>query len=83
MEHPFMRIKTKVMKNSAKENKTEDLFDNYKNLPKEVIDIITKFDYLNTNYNICSKLVEQLNVVGYTCEYGLDAIPYNLQKIID
>lgn len=55
-----------------------DLFENYETLPNEVLEIISNFDYLNTNYKICEKLVEDLNKAGYTCEFGLDAIPFNL-----
>lgn len=56
----------------------KDLFEHYDQLPKEVLEIISNFDHLNTNYNICSKLVKDLNKVGYMCQYGLDAIPFGL-----
>jgi len=60
-----------------------DLFEQYETLPAEVNDIIADFDHLEQSYNNCAKLVEELNKVGYTCEYGLDAIPYGLRKIIE
>ena len=61
--------------------KQVDLFEHYETLPKEVLEIIFNFDYLNTNYKICERLVKDLNKVGYTCEYGLDASPYNLSVL--
>ena len=60
-----------------------DLFEQYETLPAEVNDIIADFDHLGQSYNNCAKLVEKLNKVGYTCDYGLDAVPYNLRKIIE
>jgi len=57
----------------------QDLFKHYETLPQEVREII---DWFNTrkisSYHNCNLLVEKLNSVGYTCEFGLDAIPFNL-----
>jgi len=33
------------------------------------------------DYEDCDLLIQKLNAVGYTCEYGLDAVPYNLTKL--
>jgi hypothetical protein len=33
------------------------------------------------DYDGCDVLIQRLNLIGYTCEYGLDASPYNLQRI--
>ena len=30
---------------------------------------------------LVDKLVKDLNAVGYTCDYGLDASPYDLKQI--
>ena len=62
-----------------------DLFEDYENLPKKVSSLIKNFDIarettLNT-YDLCFKLVTDLNNIGYTCEYGLDADPFNLSLI--
>ena len=50
-----------------------DLFETYETLPKEVQEII--------NDNNCQDLIEALERVGYTCDYGLDASPYDLKKL--
>lgn len=55
----------------------KDLFNHWKQLPKEVIDLIDKF---NKNYNY-KKLLKGLESLGHTCEVGLDNVPYNLRKI--
>jgi hypothetical protein len=58
-----------------------DLFEYYETLPQEVQDIIEKYyDGVNT-YDNCAKLIVELEKVGYTCDYGLDACPYGLKKI--
>lgn len=59
-----------------------DLFKHPDLLPKDVIDLLIEFGRTDEcNYKDCDKLVADLNKLGYTCEYGLDASPYNLTKI--
>ncbi len=57
-----------------------DLFEHYETLPQEVQNLIStitdEFDYKD-----CENMVLSLNKLGYTCEYGLSAELYNLQKI--
>jgi hypothetical protein len=60
-------------------NKTMDLFDHYDTLPPKVKKILDKFG--DNTYDSCSKLVARLNKVGYTCDYYLDAEPYNLRVL--
>ena len=43
--------------------------------------IIERFSEIEHSYNTCSELVSELEKIGYTCQYGLDAIPYDLKKI--
>ncbi len=52
----------------------EDLFPYYKELPKEVNDLIDNFgiDAEDTEniYTLCKQFVTDLEKVGYTCDYG-------------
>ena len=59
----------------------DDLFDTPEVLPKEVQAILEKYSNEDFNYENCSNLVDELEQVGYTCEYGLDASPYDLKKV--
>ena len=59
-----------------------DLFETPEVLPKEVQAILEKYSQSDFNYEQCNYLVDELEQVGYTCEFGLDAIPYDLKKII-
>jgi hypothetical protein len=63
------------------ENENIDLFENTENLPVEMIEILTDFEEKDTSYKNCKKLLKKCLKLGYTFEYGLDAIPYQLQKI--
>jgi hypothetical protein len=56
-----------------------DLFDYPELQPKEVREIL--WSYVPQDYEDCDLLIQKLNAVGYTCEYGLDASPYNLTKL--
>ena len=59
----------------------DDLFDTPEVLPLEVQAILEKYSNKDFNYENCSNLVDELEQVGYTCEYGLDASPYDLKKV--
>lgn len=58
-----------------------DLFEYPELLPSEVQDLIDEFSNSENDYADCKKLVLELNKIGYDCDYGLDAQPYNLRKI--
>jgi hypothetical protein len=47
----------------------------------EVQEAINNFSEKDNDYENCAKLVEELEAVGYTCDYGLDASPYDLKQI--
>jgi hypothetical protein len=59
----------------------KDLFENPELLPIEVLEILEKYSEMDNSYQNCSELVQELNSVGYTCDYGLDAEPFDLRKI--
>jgi hypothetical protein len=59
----------------------QDLFKTPELLPQEVRDILAKYEEMGTSYDTCNNLIKELEQVGYTCDYGLDAIPYELTKI--
>lgn len=60
----------------------EDLFTTPELLPEQVQEILNSFaEKDGDGYKNCAALVEDLEKVGYTCEYYLDAVPFNLKKI--
>ena len=58
-----------------------DLFENFEELPQIVQDIINSHGD-DFTYKSCEALLAKLSVFGYTFEYGLDAVPYDLRKVL-
>lgn len=58
-----------------------DLFEDFDSLPVEVKEILTSFDELEDAYKECERVLTELKPHGYTFEYGLDGVPFNLRKI--
>lgn len=60
----------------------EDLFEkDFSELPIEVQEVLSNYVYEDFNYESCANLVDDLNSIGYTCEYGLSAEPFGLRKL--
>lgn len=59
----------------------EDLFETIETLPYKVQLILSEFAEEDNTYENCANLLRKCEAEGYTFEYGLDAIPYNLTKI--
>ena len=55
-----------------------DLFSACQVLPEEVQNAINQFDGDINEYEECKKLEERLKPLGYSFEYHLDGIPYDL-----
>lgn len=63
--------------------KQKDLFDDYDNLPKELKTIFDKYtdDCLYNPYETVKKILNECETIGFTFDYGLDAIPFGLRPI--
>ena len=60
----------------------EDLFEkDFTELPVEVQEVLSNYVYEDFNYESCANLVDDLNSIGYTCEFGLSAEPFGLRKL--
>jgi hypothetical protein len=58
----------------------KDMFEFWEELPTNVIKILEQYQY-GESYEDCQNLVNALNKIGWTCEYGLSAEPFNLRKL--
>ncbi len=58
-----------------------DLFEQMETLPKNVLDVLTKYEDGDFTYETCEALKNELEAIGYTCDYGLDAVPYELRRL--
>jgi hypothetical protein len=37
---------------------------------------------MDETYENCNNLITELESIGYTCDYGLDTIPFDLKKLL-
>lgn len=61
---------------------TGDLFEFPELQPKEVKDVLDEYLLAENDYDTCMDLVEKLQAIGYTCEFGLDCVPFNLKNFM-
>ncbi len=63
-------------------DKPRDLFEFSEELPKEVLEIISKFNLMGGDtYKNCKALEAELLPLGFSFEWDLSGEPYNLHKI--
>ena len=53
----------------------------YQNLPENVKGIVDSWDDNEDLYEECSRIKYELNVIGWTCDYGLDGEVYDVTQI--
>jgi len=70
-----------VDKRWLEDNTEIDLFAHYYLLPQEVQDVLAKYSDWDATYDQCRAMLNDMEALGYTFEYYLDAEPYNLLKI--
>lgn len=62
---------------------SKDLFEDYENLPKNLLKILNKYLVSDDlDYIKLENMLKEVNSVGYTFEYYLDCIPYDLKKLL-
>jgi hypothetical protein len=59
----------------------KDLLDTPTLIPVEVKDILQKYEHGDFDYNTCRNLQNELEDIGYTFDWGLDAEPFYLRPI--
>lgn len=57
-----------------------DMFQHIETLPKEVQEVLEKYSEGDESYEVCANMLEEMENLGYTFEYYLDAEPYMLRK---
>lgn len=65
------------------ENLHYDLFEYYGLIPKdsELFFIVQKYSELDNTYEVLAELHKEVELIGYTFDYYLDAEPYGLRPI--
>jgi RNA polymerase subunit RPABC4/transcription elongation factor Spt4 len=60
-----------------------DLFERYDLLPQYVQDLLLKYGEMDDNtYDNCRAFIAELEDMGYTADFGLDALPYQMAKVL-
>jgi hypothetical protein len=54
--------------------------EEYDNLPQEVKDILDSFDIDKDAYKECDRIIDELNEIGWTADYGLSGEIYDVMK---
>lgn len=57
-----------------------DLFETIETLPLDVQNVLAQFERDGYDYETCVKYLPILESKGYTFEYGLDGLPFNLTE---
>ena len=58
-----------------------DLFEHYDKQPSDLKAILAKYAESDETYTTCKSLLAEVEAIGFTFDYGLDAAPHNLRKI--
>lgn len=57
-----------------------DLFEHMDELPVPVQNVLSKYENAES-YTELHRMGKELRKLGYSFDYGLDAIPYNLKQL--
>ncbi|NBO23468.1 hypothetical protein EBU94_09055 [bacterium] len=57
-----------------------DMFQHIQALPKEVQEVLERYSECDESYEVCADMLKEMESLGYTFEYYLDAEPYMLRK---
>lgn len=58
-----------------------DMFQNTEDLPEDVQEILNRYSEEDNTYEVLEKMEAELNPLGYTFDFDLDAVPSNLRRI--
>ena len=61
----------------------QDLFETPELIPLKVMNVFDTFDQDADEYQELNRLLDKIEPLGYTFDYYLDAIPFNLRKMED
>lgn len=53
----------------------------YDNLPQEVKAILDTYNEHKDAYKECERIIEELNKIGYTADYYLDGVLFDVKRI--
>jgi hypothetical protein len=57
------------------------VINEYDELPNEVQVIVDTFNEDLSSYKECTRITNELELIGWTCDFGLDGELYDFEKI--
>lgn len=63
------------------EEEQKDLFKYYEEQPEELQRVLKPYEEHNPTTDSLKEILKEVEAIGYTFDYGLDANPYNLRKM--
>ena len=58
-----------------------DLFETPELMPANLQAIVDKYAHADNSYEMCGAMLVECKAIGYTFDFYLDAMPYNLRPI--
>ena len=55
--------------------------EQYDNLPKEIKNIVDSWNDNKELYSECNRIQKELKQKGWTCDYGLDGMVYDVKQL--
>jgi len=55
--------------------------EEYENLPQEIKNIVDSWDDNKDLYAECNRIQKELEQKGWTCDYGLDGMVYDVKQV--
>ena len=55
--------------------------EQYDNLPKEIKNIVDSWNDNKELYSECKRIQKELKQKGWTCDYGLDGMVYDVKQL--
>ena len=59
----------------------KDLFETPEKLPVKVQEVLDRYSLEDETYENCENMLKEVEKLGYTFDYYLDAVPFDLRKV--
>lgn len=58
-----------------------DLFEHWQTLPETMQNVLNKYAEIEHDYTTLEAMQQECEALGYTFDFGLDCVPYDLRKL--
>lgn len=79
--NPYLDLLFAMLEINGIDPEQKDLFEYYEDQPEELQRVLKPYEEHDPTYESLKKILEEVQSIGFTFDYGLDAMPYNLRKM--